>query len=51
MSLCLCSKVIRGERLDIHLILDDPAGNSYMQVVFLFGSDNVLSNFNYLQLA
>ena len=42
MSIYLYSKVIRGERLDIHLILDDPAGNSYMQVGLLCDSDYIM---------
>ena len=25
-------KMITGETLDYHLVLDDPAGNSYLQV-------------------
>ncbi len=25
-------QVIEGKRLDVHIILDDPAGNSYIQV-------------------
>ena len=25
-------QVIKGEMLDVHFILDDPAGNSYLQV-------------------
>jgi len=28
----LCVQIAKGEMLDIHLILDDPAGNSYLQV-------------------
>jgi len=28
----LCCQVITGETLNVHLILDDPTGNSYMQV-------------------
>ena len=29
----LCFKIIDGERFDVHVILDDPAGNSYVQVI------------------
>ncbi len=25
-------QVISGERLDVHMVVDDPAGNSYIQV-------------------
>ena len=28
----LLHQVISGERLDVHVVLDDPAGNSYLQV-------------------
>jgi zinc finger protein len=28
------TEVIKGKRLDIHIILDDPAGNSYLQNVY-----------------
>jgi zinc finger protein len=28
------NEVIKGERLNVHLVLDDPAGNSYMQNVY-----------------
>jgi len=30
---CTYFQVITGETLNVHLILDDPTGNSYMQVV------------------
>jgi len=32
--LAMC-QVILGETLNVHLILDDPAGNSYMQVLII----------------
>jgi hypothetical protein len=28
-------QIIAGEKLDIHIIIDDPAGNSYLQVAYL----------------
>jgi len=32
-------KIIEGETLNVHLILDDPAGNSYMQNIYAPDSD------------
>ena len=29
------SQVINGKRLNVHIIMDDPAGNSYIQVSML----------------
>ena len=29
------SQVISGKRLNVHIIMDDPAGNSYIQVSML----------------
>jgi len=30
----LCVKVIKGEMVNVHLILDDAAGNSYLQNIY-----------------
>ena len=29
---CVCVQIITGEMTNVHFILDDPAGNSYIQV-------------------
>lgn len=41
----VCVKIISGERLDVHVILDDPAGNSYIQVCSFLASTCEADNY------
>ena len=42
VSIYICFQVIAGKVMNIHLILDDPAGNSYLQVGIIIGNYQLL---------